>query len=130
MQIAKHWEEGEAKKITHDFWRPGQARPFPAPPWKLHLTSPRAKGKRHASGVPCVGDEFAPAVLHVNREFGIKAKPEATIAVLLRRSFNETQVKKTLQAVQGEIGEGSKHTLPRSETTPRGHLSPMTLRWA
>jgi len=40
-----------------------------------------------------------PAVLHVNRELGIEAKPEATVALLLRLGFHEDKVKKVLEAV-------------------------------
>ena len=74
---------------------------------KRLIRKPRAKKKRQALILPAWSKEFTPAVLHVNREFGIKAKPEATIALLLRLGFNEGQVKKALQAVRGEMGEKS-----------------------
>ena len=84
------------------------------------IRKPRAKKKRQALKLPAWSKEFTPAVLHVNREFGIKAKPEATIALLLRLGFNKGQVKKALQAVQGEMGESGRHTAARPETTSRG----------
>ena len=104
MQIAKHWEEVEAKKsrmISGDEDRPG---PSLSAAMRL-IRKPRAKKKRRALKLPAWSKEFTPAVLHVNREFGIKAKPEATIALLLRLGFNEAQVQKALRAVQGEMGE-------------------------
>ncbi len=104
MQIAGHWEEIEAKKsrlISGDEERPG---PSLSAAMRL-IRKPRAKKKRRALKLPAWSKELAPAVLQVNREFGIKARPEATIALLLRLGFNEGQVKKALQAVRGEMGE-------------------------
>jgi hypothetical protein len=104
MQIAKHWEEIEAKKsrlISGDPDRPG---PSLSAAMRL-IRKSRDKKKRQSLTVPAWCKDYATAVLHVNRQFGIKAKPEATIALLLRLGFNEGQVKKALKAVQGELGE-------------------------
>src|SRR5438874_5018081 len=104
MQIAKHWEEVDAKKsrmISGDDERPG---PSLSAAMRL-IRKPRAKKKRPPLQAPAWHKDYAAAVLHVNRQCGIKAKPEATIALLLRLGFNESQVKKALKAVQGELGE-------------------------
>ncbi|HVS38916.1 MAG TPA: DUF3102 domain-containing protein [Gemmataceae bacterium] len=104
MQIAKHWQEVEAKKsrmISGDEEKPG---PSLSAAMRL-IRKPREKIRRRALKLPAWSKELAPAVLKVNREFGIKAKPEATIALLLRLGFNEGQVKKAPQAVRGEMGE-------------------------
>ena len=104
MQIARHWEEIEAKKsrlISGDEERPG---PSLSAAMRL-IRKARDKKKRQALSVPAWCKDYAPAVLHVNREVGIKAKPEATIALLLRLGFNEAQVKKALKTIQGELDE-------------------------
>ena len=96
VQIAKHWEEVEAKKsrmISGEEDRPG---PSLSAAMRL-IRKSREKRKRQPLSLPAWSKDFAPAVLHVNREFGIKAKPEATIALLLRLGFNEAQVKKGAQ---------------------------------
>jgi hypothetical protein len=104
MQIVKHWDEVDAIKsrmISGDEGRPG---PSLSAAMRL-IRKPRAKRKRRALRLPAWSKDFAPAVLHVNREFGIRARPEATIALLLRLGFNEGQVKKALQAVRGKMSE-------------------------
>ena len=106
MQIARHWEEIEAKKsrlISGDPDRPG---PSLSAAMRL-IRKSRGKKKRRSLRVPSWCKEYAPAVLHVNRQFGIKARPEATIALLLRLGFKEDQVKKALKGVQGEMHETS-----------------------
>jgi hypothetical protein len=102
MQIAKHWQKIEPKKsrlISGDAKKPGASL---SAVMRL-IRNPRKKEKREPVSVPAWSMDFVPAVLHVNREFGIKAKPEVTIALLLRLGFNETQVKKALKTVQGEL---------------------------
>jgi hypothetical protein len=102
MQIAKHWQEIEPKKsrlISGDAKKSG---PSLSAVMRL-IRNPRQQKKRKPVRVPAWSKDFAPAVLHVNRELGIKAKPDATIALLLRLGFNEAQVKKALKAVQGEL---------------------------
>ena len=105
MQIARHWEEIAAKKsrlISGDEERPG---PSLSAAMRL-IRKPRAKKKRPPLQAPAWHKDYADAVLHVNREFGIKAKPEATIALLLRLGFKEAQVQKALKAIQGELEGG------------------------
>jgi hypothetical protein len=106
MQIAQQWEEVEAKKSRMIYGDEERTGPSLSAAMRL-IRKPRAKARRSTVKLPAWSKELAPAVLPVNRECGINAKPEATIALLLRLGFNEGQVRKALQAVQGEMaGKG------------------------
>jgi hypothetical protein len=85
-------------------------RPGPALSAAMRLIrKPRAKKKRQALKLPAWRKDFTPAVLHVNKQFGPKARPGATIALPLRLGFNDGQVRKPLKAAQGVMGAGSSN---------------------